>query len=424
MSQTTQHEAKVKQLELELAKAKADLEAVGSLASTSQIHQAETHLPIQPPLMPEMPEFHSAKEEEQPRPTPGALDIREQMEQEIEDMPKGPAKEYLLYEKKVMESMALAFLQPEEQIKDFGSDFLPLPLMRHEAILWKEKMRPAVPRNKDGGDEGIPLTIEEAKTLIEDHPRSKAKASADLEVANLISMELILSNTKKIACIDTTSKDGPSEEAVIYSKADEVNEIVDPTQIELKDAEELMIATNNMFVNAITKEDAIINDFLATSEGDDHDNEEAEDDIDEYKDCLGDAFCEPIIGRYFTSMNVYGLHADTTDPTTVTNGETSKVDFPKDAMDEGLQMEVVCHDRVETPTGLERENNYSKVAVAEAKKEGAAHEPTEVCKGLCQHLAPSYLLQLLAEGVKKWTKPVAVKPTAAQKVEKPLSSYF
>ncbi|MCO5549438.1 hypothetical protein L7F22_002909 [Adiantum nelumboides] len=118
MSQTAQHKAKVKQLELESAKAKTSLEAMGSLASTSQIHQAETHLLIQPPLMPEMPEFHSPKEEEQPRPAPGALDIREQIEQEVEDMPERPAKEYLMYEKKVMELAALAFLQPE----DFGSD--------------------------------------------------------------------------------------------------------------------------------------------------------------------------------------------------------------------------------------------------------------------------------------------------------------
>ncbi|MCO5560423.1 hypothetical protein L7F22_014038 [Adiantum nelumboides] len=125
--------------------------------------------------MPEMPEFQSPKQEEQPRPALGALDIREQMEQEVEDMPEGPAKEYLLYEKKVMESAALAFLQPDEQIKDFGNDFLPLPLMRHEAILWKEKMRPAVPRNEEGGYEGIPLRSEEAQTLIEDHPRWRKK---------------------------------------------------------------------------------------------------------------------------------------------------------------------------------------------------------------------------------------------------------
>ncbi|MCO5592031.1 hypothetical protein L7F22_046025 [Adiantum nelumboides] len=46
MSQTALHEAKVKQLKEELARAKAELEAVGSLASTSQIHQAETHVPI------------------------------------------------------------------------------------------------------------------------------------------------------------------------------------------------------------------------------------------------------------------------------------------------------------------------------------------------------------------------------------------
>ncbi|MCO5611475.1 hypothetical protein L7F22_065728 [Adiantum nelumboides] len=175
MSQTAQHEAKVKQLKSKLAKAKANLEAVGSLASTSQIHQAKTHLPIQPPLMPEMPEFQSTEEEEQPRPVPGALDIREQMEQEVEDMPEGPGKEYLLYEKKVMESAALAFLQPEEQIKDFGNDFLSLPLMRHEATLWKEKMKPAMPRNEEEGYEGIPFTSKEVKTLIEDHPRWRKK---------------------------------------------------------------------------------------------------------------------------------------------------------------------------------------------------------------------------------------------------------
>ncbi|MCO5547170.1 hypothetical protein L7F22_000613 [Adiantum nelumboides] len=175
MSQTAQHKAKVKQLKEELAKAKADLQAVGSLASTSHIQQAETHVPIQLPQLPEMPEFQGTEEEEQQRPAPGALDIREEIEQEVEDMPEGPTKEYLRYEKKVMQSAALAFLQPDEQVKDFGTDFLPLPLMRIEAILWKEKMRPAVPRNEDGGYEGIPLTTEEAKTLIEDHPRWRRK---------------------------------------------------------------------------------------------------------------------------------------------------------------------------------------------------------------------------------------------------------
>ncbi|MCO5611413.1 hypothetical protein L7F22_065666 [Adiantum nelumboides] len=175
MSQTAQHEARVKQLEEELAKAKADLQAVGSLASTSHIHKAETHEPIQPPQLPEMPEFQGTKEEEQQRPAPGALNIKEEIEQEIEDLLEGPVKECLLYEKKVMQSAALAFLQPKEQVKDFGIDFLPLPLMRHEAILWKEKMRPALQRNEDGGYEGIPLTTKEAKTLIEDHPRWRRK---------------------------------------------------------------------------------------------------------------------------------------------------------------------------------------------------------------------------------------------------------
>ncbi|MCO5605167.1 hypothetical protein L7F22_059347 [Adiantum nelumboides] len=155
MSQTAQHEANVKELEQELAQAKAKLEnqkqqikaqnkgkeAMGSLASTSQISQAEIHLHIQQPPMTEMPDFPSTQEKEQQGPASRALDVREELEQRIEDMPEEPTKEYLLYERRVMESTGLAFLQPEEQVKDLGHDFLPLPMMRHEAILWKEKMR-------------------------------------------------------------------------------------------------------------------------------------------------------------------------------------------------------------------------------------------------------------------------------------------
>ncbi|MCO5613354.1 hypothetical protein L7F22_067630 [Adiantum nelumboides] len=115
MSQTAQHEAMVKQIEEELAKAKAALQAVCCFASTSHIQQAETHEPIQPPQLPEMPEFQGTEEEEQQRPAPRALDIREEIEQEIEDLPEEPAKEYLLYEKKIMQSTALTFLQPYEQ---------------------------------------------------------------------------------------------------------------------------------------------------------------------------------------------------------------------------------------------------------------------------------------------------------------------
>ncbi|MCO5586711.1 hypothetical protein L7F22_040653 [Adiantum nelumboides] len=124
-----QHEAKVKELEQELAQAKAELElqkqqhealnkgkeVVGSLASTSQISQAEIHLHVQLPSMTEILDLPSIHEEEQQGPAPGALDVREELEQEIEDMPEGPTKEFLLYKKKVMESVALAFLQPDEQ---------------------------------------------------------------------------------------------------------------------------------------------------------------------------------------------------------------------------------------------------------------------------------------------------------------------
>ncbi|MCO5592929.1 hypothetical protein L7F22_046933 [Adiantum nelumboides] len=126
------------------------------------ISQAETHLHVQLPPITEMPDLPSTQEEEQQGPARGALDVREELEQDIEDMPKGPAKEFFLYEKKVMESTALAFLQPEEQVKDLGHDFLPLSMMHHEAILWKEKMRPALPQNDNGGYDGIPLTAEQA----------------------------------------------------------------------------------------------------------------------------------------------------------------------------------------------------------------------------------------------------------------------
>ncbi|MCO5591350.1 hypothetical protein L7F22_045332 [Adiantum nelumboides] len=48
----------------------------------------------------------------------------------------------------------------EEQIKDMGHEFLPPPLMMHEADLWKEKMRPALNQNDDDSYEGITLTVE------------------------------------------------------------------------------------------------------------------------------------------------------------------------------------------------------------------------------------------------------------------------
>ncbi|MCO5575759.1 hypothetical protein L7F22_029563 [Adiantum nelumboides] len=191
MTQTTQHKAKVKELEQKLAQAKVELEiqrqrdeslnkekkTVGSLASTTQINQAETHLYVHLPPMLDMPDFQgtSHHEEEQQGPVPGALDVRGNLEQNIEDMPEGPAKEFLLHEKRVMESATLAYLQLEEQAKGFGHDFLPLPLLKHEKILWKEEMRPALPKNNDGGYEGIKLIAEQAQALIEDHLKWQKK---------------------------------------------------------------------------------------------------------------------------------------------------------------------------------------------------------------------------------------------------------
>ncbi|MCO5571570.1 hypothetical protein L7F22_025314 [Adiantum nelumboides] len=77
ISQTAQHEAKMKEHELAQAKTELELqkqqnkalnkekEAVGSLASTSQISQAETHLHVQLPPVLDMPDLPSTHEEEQ-----------------------------------------------------------------------------------------------------------------------------------------------------------------------------------------------------------------------------------------------------------------------------------------------------------------------------------------------------------------------
>ncbi|MCO5610193.1 hypothetical protein L7F22_064429 [Adiantum nelumboides] len=94
---------------------------MGSLASTSQISQAETHVHVQLPPMLDMPYLPgtSQHDEEQQGLAPGALDVRGDLEQEIEDMLEGPAKEFLLHRKKAMKLAALAFLQPEEQPRSF-----------------------------------------------------------------------------------------------------------------------------------------------------------------------------------------------------------------------------------------------------------------------------------------------------------------
>ncbi|MCO5606009.1 hypothetical protein L7F22_060196 [Adiantum nelumboides] len=92
MTQTEVHEAKVKDLEQELEKAKAELE----------IHKQQNEALNLPGT--------SHHDEEKQGPTPRALDVRGDIEQNIEDMPEEPAKDFLLHEKRVMESMALAYL--------------------------------------------------------------------------------------------------------------------------------------------------------------------------------------------------------------------------------------------------------------------------------------------------------------------------
>ncbi|MCO5605686.1 hypothetical protein L7F22_059870 [Adiantum nelumboides] len=92
MTQTAAHEAKVKELEQQLAHAKVELElqkqanetlskekeAVGSLAQSMQLSTAGIHLHVHLPHMPDMPNMLRSyqHEEEQQGPAPRALDVR------------------------------------------------------------------------------------------------------------------------------------------------------------------------------------------------------------------------------------------------------------------------------------------------------------------------------------------------------------
>ncbi|MCO5599987.1 hypothetical protein L7F22_054095 [Adiantum nelumboides] len=92
MTQTAMHKAKAKDLEQELVKAKVDLEIqkqknealnkgkeeMGSLTHTMQISETKTHLHVQLPHMPDMPNLlgTSQHDEEQQGPAPGNLDVK------------------------------------------------------------------------------------------------------------------------------------------------------------------------------------------------------------------------------------------------------------------------------------------------------------------------------------------------------------
>ncbi|MCO5578559.1 hypothetical protein L7F22_032402 [Adiantum nelumboides] len=73
-------------------------EAMGSLASTSQISQVEIYVHVHLPPLPDMPDIPTSfqHDEEHQGPAPGALDVRSDIDQNIEDMPEGPAKEISL----------------------------------------------------------------------------------------------------------------------------------------------------------------------------------------------------------------------------------------------------------------------------------------------------------------------------------------
>ncbi|MCO5567354.1 hypothetical protein L7F22_021044 [Adiantum nelumboides] len=106
--------------------------------------QTGTHIHVQLPDMPDLPNLPgtSQQEEGEQGQAPRALNVKVEPTQSIEDMPKGLAKEFMFYELRIMNFAVLAFLQPDDQVNDVGHKMLSLPLMRHEANLWKQKMRP------------------------------------------------------------------------------------------------------------------------------------------------------------------------------------------------------------------------------------------------------------------------------------------
>ncbi|MCO5584542.1 hypothetical protein L7F22_038470 [Adiantum nelumboides] len=126
------------------------------------------------PDMPDQPGM-SHHEEGAQEPALGALDIRQQIKQIMEEMLEGLAKEFMQHEHKVLQSTALAFLESNKQDESIGHDMLSLPLLKHETILWRQRMRPMLDRNEEGDYEGVALKIEEAQALVEDHPKWRRK---------------------------------------------------------------------------------------------------------------------------------------------------------------------------------------------------------------------------------------------------------
>ncbi|MCO5552536.1 hypothetical protein L7F22_006048 [Adiantum nelumboides] len=140
------------------------------------------------PNMPDLPGT-SQHDEEQQGPVPRALDVRGDIDQSIEDMPEGPAKEFLLQEKKVMESAALAYLQPEEQ------KFPPKPACGVHTHLQSS-------RSSEGGvwrameaEGSLRLsthTVEVAQAILEKHKDHilKLRAHVDAAMKNLGTMNV------------------------------------------------------------------------------------------------------------------------------------------------------------------------------------------------------------------------------------------
>ncbi|MCO5572660.1 hypothetical protein L7F22_026418 [Adiantum nelumboides] len=75
-------------------------EEMGSQAQPTQTRTAKTHIHVQLPPMPGMPDLPGTlhQEEEGQEPAPRALDVRAKLTQSIEDIPEGPAKDFMLYE--------------------------------------------------------------------------------------------------------------------------------------------------------------------------------------------------------------------------------------------------------------------------------------------------------------------------------------
>ncbi|MCO5596645.1 hypothetical protein L7F22_050713 [Adiantum nelumboides] len=142
MTQEVTHEQRVKELEEHLAHAKDELqlhkeqakrmlhakeEVVGRLAITTHPMDTQTSPQLELPNlleMPDQPGISHMEEEGTQELAQGALDIRERVRQNIEDMHEGPAKEYMKYELKLLSSQQIDLcFTNEDEVRELMKEY-------------------------------------------------------------------------------------------------------------------------------------------------------------------------------------------------------------------------------------------------------------------------------------------------------------